>query len=280
MATIEERALSRADTQSTLGQSGEATLLYKVRIDMTMEDETDVDSIVNSTAPSTYNSLKRKTTKKDPQGGGLFFVDVTYVTDDDSFCIDATVNNEKVYYALQTQHSYKGTSGAAADDDMKDGINVTEHGVDGVDIRVPKTTLTVTKIKLLSAVTDSYLNSQEELVGQVNDDSWSITVRAINRTYAVAEALLTRFRTNVKPTGEEVELTWDFEISRGVSDPDDDNGTAFLVGGIKVLEKNGWDYLWVKYKQMPAGGGSLRQEAIAVYIDQVYFYADFDILDI
>jgi len=63
------------------------------------------------------------------------------------------------------------------------------------------------------------------------------------------------------------ELVYDFAYSP--------TEAGFTIGEVVVTLKQGWDYLWVEYKQSEDGSGFQTLEVVAVHVEQVYDEIDF-----
>ena len=59
----------------------------------------------------------------------------------------------------------------------------------------------------------------------------------------------------------ETEVEYQFAMS--------ENATGLTIGSIAGVEKLGWEYIWIKYKDKPVNGKPTK-EPEAVYVDQVY----------
>jgi hypothetical protein len=278
MATIWERSESGDQDVATEGDKSSAVKRYGVQIDWASETEVTAVALVNSTAPSTYLGYDKKTVSLKPQGADIFFFEVKYDSrdqqkpGDNTFSFDTTGSNEKIYYSRNTIASYIPAGGAAAPD-CKGGINVTEHGVEGVDIQTRKFSFEASQTYSPTDITSDVIGAIHRMTGMVNNDDWSPTIKLVTFVFYAGEVRFDGARGTFKPDGT-VEITYKFTASLGVNDPDDDNtdprrGFAFPVGNIRILVKQGWDYLWIKYKQNTSGGATI-QNAVAAYIEQVY----------
>jgi len=73
--------------------------------------------------------------------------------------------------------------------------------------------------------------------------------------------------------GEDCEMTFSFNARP--------NRKSFTIGEIDVPSKDGWDYLWIEYRQKPHGTAKkLVPEAVLVHIERVYKRSDFAALGI
>jgi len=59
------------------------------------------------------------------------------------------------------------------------------------------------------------------------------------------------------------------------------NKTDIKIGGITVPSKEGWHYLWVRYRDKDdQAAKELVKDPVAAYVEQVYEYSDFSQLGI
>lgn len=286
MAVIVERTTSCPQELSAFGDKSSAKKLFVVEIDFTSEDETTVAALVNATAPLTYLGFDKKKVSIEPQEGGVFYATVDYDSRDqqkpgtNAFSFDTTGSTEKIFYSRKSIINYNTEGATNLADDYAGGINVNAHTVEGVDIKTRKFSLEASQTYALTDITGDLIGSIHRLTGTVNGFLWTPLIQGILFTFYPGEVLFDGARGSVKEDGN-VQITYKFDCSLSVDDPDVDNppearnGNAFMVGDIQVTQKNGWDYLWVAYEQEPAGASSVIQKAIAVYIEQVYEYVDF-----
>jgi hypothetical protein len=104
--------------------------------------------------------------------------------DENRFSFQITSQNLKITTALEHISSHNRASALPADpQDFRGAINVTEKGVEGVDIKSPAQSITITRVMDNATVSASYRKKLAELCGTVNDDSFL--------EFATGEALFT-----------------------------------------------------------------------------------------
>jgi hypothetical protein len=141
-------------------------------------------------------------------------------------------------------------------------INVTENGVDGVDIVIPKLEFQIDKVLRKSTKWFEYLMHITQLTGSVNAAPFGL--------FARGEVLYLGADFSVQGGGD-TNFTHKFMASpnRTIA-----NNNALKFGPISNVEKMGHDYLWVDYIAMEESGFVIR-EPRTVHVHQVYPYADF-----
>ncbi len=111
-------------------------------------------------------------------------------------------------------------------------------------------------------VTQAYKNTLFDLTGKVNISSF--------RSLPTGSVLF--LGASGATRGQD-----DYEISfRFAASP---NQVGLVVGSITGIAKKGWEYMWVRYEDAVDSGAQVKQP-VAVYIEQVYRYADFRLLGI
>ena len=103
-------------------------------------------------------------------------------------------------------------------------------------------------------------NALADLVGTVNDDVY------IGRPSG--EVLFNGASGSYRADGK-IEVTFNFEISK--------NRTGIVVGDITGIDKEGWDYLWIRY-QSDVDADTLVKIPAFAYVERVYPRADFNAL--
>lgn len=151
-----------------------------------------------------------------------------------------------------------GPAGLNDAKDYKGAINVTQNGVQGVDIVVPTYDFSLTHYLDQSIVDDNYKANIKDAAGKVN-----------NATYlghGQRELLFMGASGSVKGADEyEVTYRWMYSPTK----------TNITIDNITVAEKKGWDYLWVDYKEDDDPVLNARvQVPVGAYVDQVYEETD------
>ena len=147
--------------------------------------------------------------------------------------------------------------------DFNGAIEVDNEGnVNGVDVTMPVLNFTETHTMNGSRVTTSYKKSVAALTGTVNGSSF--------RGFSAGEVLFlgaSGTKRSKKPNAP-WEITFRFAVSP--------NQSSLQIGKLKVSNKKGWDYLWVRYADKVAENRkNVIKEPVAAYVEQVYPTGDF-----
>ena len=147
--------------------------------------------------------------------------------------------------------------------DFNGAIEVDNEGnVNGVDVTMPVLNFTETHTMNGSRVTTSYKKSVAALTGTVNRSGF--------RGFSAGEVLFlgaSGTKRSKKPNAP-WEITFRFAVSP--------NQSGLQVGKLKVSNKKGWDYLWVRYADKVAENKkNVIKEPVAAYVEQVYPDGDF-----
>ena len=147
--------------------------------------------------------------------------------------------------------------------DFNGAIEVDNEGnVNGVDVTMPVLNFTETHTMNGSRVTTSYKKTVAALTGTVNSSSF--------RGFSAGEVLFlgaSGTKRSKKPNAP-WEITFRFAVSP--------NQSGLQVGKLKVSQKKGWDYLWVRYADKVADNKkNVIKEPVAAYVEQVYPDGDF-----
>lgn len=173
---------------------------------------------------------------------------------------DTSGSTARVTHSLATVHSYPAGGGTAPN--HHGAINVTDRGVEGVDVTVPQLKRAETRYLTDATVTAAYIATLSGLTGCVNNATY----------YGFAAGELKFMGAAGRRRGFDLwEVTFFFEALP--------NATGLVVGGVSGIEKRGWDYLWVQSR--PAADDAAKaptSEVVAVYVEQVSNYADFTVL--
>jgi len=136
-------------------------------------------------------------------------------------------------------------------------INVTDQGIEGVEIIVPAWTMRIEKLFDSVQVTQGFLNGIFEATGGVNNASF--------RGFNPGELLLAR--VDGQPASEEsYRISYDLIGSANVTD--------LTVGTITGISKEGHDYLWSEHETKIENEGTSDARAVrklkAIHIEEVY----------
>lgn len=140
--------------------------------------------------------------------------------------------------------------------DQKGAIGVSGDSVKGVDITIPVMKIGVQFKHPLGVMTIPRAKFLQSITGTVNNDYFL--------TFAPGEVLFLGARGS---DGSVAEATVDYQFVVST------NKTGLSIGDIVGIEKKGWEYLWVRYKDDEAtADGKTRPVKTPqfVYIDRVY----------
>lgn len=146
-------------------------------------------------------------------------------------------------------------------------INVSENGVNGVDVAAPQSRFSFTRVKDFDDVMGDYGKSVLSLTGTVNDSNF--------KGYEAYCVLFLGASGSSPRDGADFTMTFEFAYQPPEFD--------LVVGDLDVAYKPGWHYLWHfdKKVQKTAGGVSyFVMEPVAAFVEQVLRETDFSILDI
>jgi hypothetical protein len=172
----------------------------------------------------------------------------------DSISFSTTGGSAHVFNSLSSRARYPSTA-----PDHKGAINVTDSGVEGVDIDVARFDFSITRNYTFEEFSDAFVDTIRRLSNKVN-----------NTTIFGALAGEIKFNgASGEKTASGGAITFNFSFQ--------ENKANFDVGGINVTLKKGWDLLWVQYEEKVDSGASpvsRVRRAKAVYIELVYEGAD------
>lgn len=188
--------------------------------------------------------------------------------DDD---IEDDGEEETVSFAFDTgggtmhrNQSLKTVSKAPNDaPDFNGAIEVDNEGnVNGVDVTMPVLNFTETHTMSGTRVTTSYKKNIAALTGTVNRSSF--------RGFAAGEVLF--LGASGSKRSKKASAPWEITFRFAVSP----NQSSVSVGKLKVSNKKGWNYLWVRYADKVADNKkNVIKEPVAAYVEQVYPEGDF-----
>lgn len=176
------------------------------------------------------------------------------------FTFDTGGQMQKITQSLQTVGKYAPAGETAPDNEGAIGFD--GDTVEGTEILVPQFTWTETHYPPLSAITWTYADVLEALTGKVN-----------SAPFRGRAAGTVRFdgAQGGKKDEQKGQLSYKFTRSP--------NATNLTVGSITGIAKEGWQYLWVRYKSAESQNRPIKKPA-GVYVEKVYEAADFSALGI
>ena len=147
--------------------------------------------------------------------------------------------------------------------DFNGAIEVDNEGnVNGVDVTMPVLNFTETHTMAGSRVSTSYKKTLAALTGTVNGSSF--------RGFAAGEVLF--LGASGTKRSKKASAPWEITFRFAVSP----NQSGLSVGKLRVSNKKGWDYLWVRYAdKVSENRKNVIKEPVAAYVEQVYPEGDF-----
>ena len=226
------------------------------------EDEAGVIAALESTAPTSHWGLQRMNVAVEPmEGEGFWHGRCSYGMYEWSHQFDTCGGTRHVIASKSTLRAY-GTGATTADNGNL--IGVTGDNVEGCDITIPVYSFSETHYIDDTAVTATYKSKLFGLTGKVNNAGF--------KGFGAGEVLFMG-ASGQKRCAADWEITFHFQASPNCTAA---GASALTIGTITAIEKKGWEYLWVRYKQVPVGGLKLMgQQPVAVYIEKVYDEGNF-----
>ena len=286
---IWEKAESR---EQTIGpDSPEYVLLYGV---LGTEDDGQVRQIVQEEIPAYVGHLAFQNYNLTPLGGGAWDVEVRYAQKDHTgpdsptqggatdgtggekdgkdqgkpssaksweFSFDTSGGTHKLLKSLATRHYNASMIDHV---DYAGAILVKKEDVEGVDVTIPNFAFTI-KASITPPLNAEWLYAMYRMTGKVNSKAVGIYARGTILTFKAGELHCQGATGSVKEDGD-----WEVSLKIAASE----NVTGLTIEGITGIEKKGWEFLWVRYKDA-VKNNILAPEAVEVYVEQVYETFDF-----
>ena len=181
---------------------------------------------------------------------------------DSQFTFDTGGGTQHISQSLQTVGAYPAPGEIAAN--FWGAIGVNQDQIDGTDITVPVFNFTETHYINSALVTGAYKQALFLLTGRVNGGGF--------KGFAAGEVLFLG-ASGAKRGFEDWEITFRFAASPNV--------TGLSLGNIVGINKQGWQYLWVRFDDdEDTSAKTLIKKPIAAYVERVYEYGDFSALGI
>jgi hypothetical protein len=183
---------------------------------------------------------------------------------DFKFAFDTTGGRQKITQSKETlvRRAKQGKTAA----DHKGAIGVTDHGVEGCEIVVPKFSWTETWQLPIDQYGWSYSQVLKNLTGKVNAEPF--------RGFPSGQVLFRGGKgsaSNKNPLL--IEITYQFDQN--------DDVTNQTIGEITGINKYGWQYLWVQYQTTDdQAAHRYARRPLGVYVERVYDAAAFSALKI
>ena len=219
----------------------------------------------------TYDGMKRTTIAIDEvdYNAGIFFATVTWSRSQRSlvetgaveYAFDVSLSTQRIVQSNSTIARY--SEGALVD--FEKAIAVDADGVpQGVDISLPTSSFELRYYPANAVVTSGYQKLVRDMVGTVNNATFY--------SHAAGEVLFVGASGSIR-SDSDWELSYRFSVSP--------NRTGISIGGITGIAVDGWDVLWVYYKQdTDATTKRYIQKAKQVNVERVYERTNFALLGV
>ena len=250
MATVTELWEGRSETVNT-----DRPRLQVPYVVTEAADEAEVKTAIEADTPTALGELRRRSyTVEERVDETTWKTLVSYEKPDFDpdapepvITFDTSGGTQHITQSIQTRASYGDNP-----PDLQGAIGFDGKQVQDVDITVPVFNFTETHYK--ETVDASYFGVLFRLTGKVNSDPF--------RGFDPGECLFLGASGSRRGYGG-WEIAYKFAAS--------ENKTGLTVGDIVGIDKQGWDYLWIRYAEdVDAGAHALIQKPVAVYVEQVY----------
>lgn len=187
---------------------------------------------------------------------------VTKAAGDSTYNFEIGGGSQRLQQSLETVNSYAPPGKTPPD--FFGSINVTRGGVEGVDISFRTFDFSETHYFEIADVDAAFKLNVFEHCYTVNNATF--------KGFDPGQVLFKGAQGSQR--GEQPwEITYRFSASKNV--------TGMTIGNITGIDKNGWDYLWVKYDDdVDATAKQLRKKPRAVYVERVFEYTDLNDLGV
>lgn len=256
----------------TMGNNPSAELRYKVtdttsdtvaRIIATTSTATTFDVYGDASVVLWRERIDIEPISDDMWEAIVYYSAIVLPVNESSFSFDTGGGSQHITQSIQTVQSVPAPPNFSAPN-HKGAIGVTPDSVEGVDVVVPVYQFSETYVFASSAVDGAYKAALFYLTGRVNDDTF--------RDFAAGEVLFLGAGGSKRGDG-----LWEIQF-RFAASP---NATGLVIGDITGVNKKGWEYLWVRYKDEVDGTAKgIVKTPEAAYVEQVYYEGDFDGLGI
>lgn len=261
------------DSRQTSG-GDDPSISYKYLV-YNEPSDVDAETLLLATAPADYRGLVRRDYSLEPLENDMWAGQVEYKLLDspperdqgDSYpgSMQGGTGGSTIHadYSLETTQAKAATDYTAATTDHKNAVNVTEDGVEGVDIPSRQFRFTFTKLMADASVTSAYLTTLYGMTGCVNSAAYQPHAKL--PTFAAGELLLEDFRFNQRSAE-----TWEFQYFFA-GQP---NITNLTVGDITGINKKGWEYLWFQFVDDVQNNMKVKRP-VRAYVERMLTTANF-----
>ena len=222
-----------------MGQNPSAELRYDVtgtsdaqsaRIIITTSTATTFDVYGDASLVLWREAIEIEPRSEDLWEAVVYYGAINLPADESSYTFDTGGGTQHITQSIQTVQSVPAPPNFSAPN-HKGAIGVTPDSVEGVDVVVPVYQFSETYVFASSAVDGAYKAALFYLTGRVNDDTF--------RDFAAGEVLFLGAGGSKRGDG-----LWEIQF-RFAASP---NATGLVIGDITGVNKKGWEYLWVRYK--------------------------------
>lgn len=250
----------------SIGESGRREIPYLVRGDGTSSEPGEAMAAAYADAPDTLDGFPKSGATVESLGGYVYQVAIQYASPSLApFQRPPAEAPNRVVFStrggtINVKKSLETVYAVGRTDDPPPSfgqlVNVTDDGVEGVDIVVPTHTKTITRYLDDDDVDEAFENTIADLTGCVNDDTF------LGR--AAGEVLFMGADSN--PRGDGVtEVVYEFLIRK--------NQTGIVVDDLDPFDQKGHEYVWFRVRQASTAGGVILRPAYG-YVERMYPDAD------
>lgn len=267
--SIGEKIASRKWSNSVSG-NGEITVDLVYEIIGTADDGTAYATLAE-TVGLTYSTLNIPLDKLDVEpvfvdtvtGKGMWHGLAHYclpAPKQPQLSFDIGMGTQHITQSITTIAHHEAAGEDAVDPDG--AIGWDGEAVEGADIEVPDFSFNETIYAPNSWITDTYLQALRDVAAApVNNNTF--------HGYTGGEVLFTGASGSRRGQTGDWEISLHFRVRK--------NQTSLSIGGITGIDKNGWEYLWVRYKSKVSGNRKTKVPA-QVFVEKVYEESDFSAL--
>ncbi len=269
MAEVEELLDSRKWTR---GVNPSAEFRYGV-YGVIFDDNAELNAhiAVQAASPTSFDGMNRldiRLDKTHAEGHYEFVVDYGLLagldTDGNTYSLTTRGGRKRVFTSLQTVASY-AVSGTPTD--HKGAINVSENGVEGVDVPDPVYNFQIGRRVAFGDMTPALKAAIRGLVGSVNHAAYTVE----GDTFQKGELMYLGGDINQGGSGQAFDVQHEF-----VAIP---NKTGLSIGDMTGINAEGHFYTWAQFaEEVDATSGQIANRPIAAYVERLTDYADFSVL--
>lgn len=238
------------------------------------DDYADVAVAVMSSVPLVYAGLVRQTVNRDPLGGGHWLLRARYAAVSQpepplQFGDPPRYRWQSVSTTVRRTHAeivgaFTPPGGSVPNNG--EAINVTEEGIEGVDIETAVSRLTITQVITSAQASTEYAKrlAKYSKLKAVNNALWF-------GAFAQGEARFIDYEMSSRGDGY-VDLTRVFDV--------DENVTGGSFAGVTGIDKKAHEYMWaLSQRTEDAIAKRVVEETVCVTVHQIYPEIDFALLE-